>query len=188
MPLRIIKTAVPDVLIIEPEVFRDMRGFFLETYNQKKYAENGLDKTFVQDNHSHSSKGTLRGLHYQLNHPQGKLVYVVHGEIFDVAVDIRRGSPTFGHWVGEVLSEKNNRLMFVPEGFAHGFCVLSDTADFMYKCTDLYHHEDDRGVNWSDETLSIDWPIKDPILSDRDTLLPMLHDVPEDLLPVYEVS
>ena len=188
MPQRIIKAAVPDVTIIEPEVFSDRRGFFLETYNQKQYAEKGLGMIFVQDNHSHSSKGVLRGLHYQLNCPQGKLVFVVRGEIFDVAVDIRRGSPTFGHWVGEILSEKNKRRMFIPEGFAHGFCVLSDTVDLMYKCTDFYHPEDDRGVNWSDETLSIDWPIKDPMLSDRDAALTLLHDVPEELLPVYEDS
>ena len=188
MPLRIIKSAIPDVMIIEPEVFGDRRGFFIETYHQRKYAENGLDRTFVQDNHSHSSQGVIRGLHYQLNHPQGKLVFVVKGVIFDVAVDIRRGSPTFGHWVGEILSEENNRRMFIPEGFAHGFCVLSDTVDFMYKCSDFYHPEDDRGVNWSDETLSIDWPIKDPVLSDRDASLPMLHDVQEELLPVYKAE
>jgi dTDP-4-dehydrorhamnose 3,5-epimerase len=186
MPLKVIKTNIPDVVVFEPVVFKDSRGFFMESYNQKKYKELGLKRTFVQDNFSHSSKGTLRGLHYQLNYPQAKFVFVVHGEVFDVAVDIRRGSPTFGHWVGELLSSENNRQIFIPEGFAHGFCVLSEAAVFMYKCTDFYHPEDDRGLNFSDETIGINWPIKAPILSDKDSALPMLHDLPEKLLPVYE--
>ncbi len=188
MPLQIIKTVLPDVYIFEPDVFRDGRGFFIEMYNQKKYTEVGLTGAFVQDNHSHSTKNILRGLHYQLNHPQGKLVFVLKGKVFDVAVDIRRGSPTFGHWVGEILSEENKRQMFIPEGFAHGFCVLSDVVDFCYKCTDFYHPEDDRGINWKDETINIDWPVTDPILSEKDNNLPRLHDLPEELLPVYKPS
>lgn len=186
MPPRVIKTALPGVLLFESEVFGDSRGFFMETHNQKKYEDLGLKCTFVQDNYSHSAKGIIRGLHYQLNHPQGKLVFVVKGEVFDVAVDIRRGSPTFGHWRGEILSGANKRQMFIPEGFAHGFCVLSDTADFIYKCTDIYHPEDDRGINWSDKTICIEWPITNPALSEKDAGLPMLHQTPEELLPVYK--
>ena len=183
MALEIKNTAIADVLIIEPDVFHDRRGFFMETYHQKKYAGNGLHKEFVQDNRSFSSKNVLRGLHYQLTHQQAKLVFVLKGEIFDVVVDIRPHSPTFGRWVGEVLSDQNNRQIFVPEGFAHGFCVLSDTADVIYKCTDLYYPEDDKGINWADKKINIDWPVKNPVMSDKDKSLPMLHDVPKELLP-----
>jgi dTDP-4-dehydrorhamnose 3,5-epimerase len=186
MGLRIIKTALPEVLVFVPEVFGDSRGFFMETYHEKKYNELGLNFQFVQDNYSRSSKGVLRGLHYQLNYPQGKLVYVVKGEVFDVAVDIRRGSPTFGRWVGEILSEKNNNQIFIPEGFAHGFCVLSETADFMYKCTEFYHPEDEKGINWSDKTIDIKWPVVDPILSGKDRDFPFLKEIPEEFLPVYK--
>jgi len=188
MPVTIIKTRIPDVVIIEPAVFRDKRGFFLETYNKNMLLKNGLDVTFVQDNHSHSERGTLRGLHYQLMYPQAKLVFVVRGAVFDVAVDIRRGSPTFGTWIGEVLSEENKRQMYIPEGFAHGFCVLSDSADFMYKCTDFYHPEDDRGINWNDPSLGVTWPITGPTLSEKDTGLPLLEEISPDLLFSYDVA
>lgn len=186
MSLKASKTALPGVLIIQPDVFRDSRGFFMETYHQKKYSEAGIKLNFVQDNYSHSSKGVLRGLHYQLTHPQGKLVYVIKGEIFDVAVDIRRGSPTFGQWVGEILSEGNNYQIFVPEGFAHGFCVLSETADVLYKCTDVYYPDDDRGILWSDQAIGIAWPVQNPAVSDKDSRHPLLHKVSDALLPAFK--
>ncbi len=186
MALSVVKTDIPEVLIFEPDVFGDRRGFFMETYNRDQYASKGLDRLFVQDNYSHSAGGTLRGLHYQLNHPQGKFVFVVKGEVFDVAVDIRKGSPTFGKWVGQILSETNRRQMFIPEGFAHGFCVLSETADFMYKCTDFYHPEDDRGIHWADASIGVSWPVDNPVLSDKDSSLPCLKNMAEDELPVYK--
>jgi len=179
------ETSLPGVLVIEPDVFKDDRGFFLETHHQKKYAERGIGKPFVQDNLSHSKKEVLRGLHYQLRFPQGKLVYVITGEIFDVAVDIRRGSPTFGKWEGIYLSAENNRQIFVPEGFAHGFCVLSDTADVSYKCTDYYHPDDEFGLLWSDPTIGIDWPIKNPVLSSRDCQYPVLSETADTVLPAF---
>lgn len=185
MPFKIRPSRIPEVLIVEPEVFGDHRGFFLETYHAKNFAEQGLKQTFVQDNHSRSSKNILRGLHYQLTQPQAKLVYAATGAVFDVAADIRRGSPTFGQWVGVILSEENKRQLYIPEGFAHGFCVLSETADFIYKCSDFYAPGDDRGINWSDSTLHIDWPCDSPLLSDKDKNLPVLRDLPETLLPVY---
>ncbi len=185
MSISVIKTALPGVVVLEPDVLGDSRGFFMETYHEKKYRGLGLNCTFVQDNCSHSAKGILRGLHYQLDHPQGKLVFAIKGEVFDVAVDIRRGSPFFGHWVGEILSEENKRQIYIPEGFAHGFCVLSDSADFIYKCTDFYHPDDDRGINWSDRTINIKWPVENPILSAKDKALPMLQETPENLLPEY---
>jgi len=184
MTLKFIATSLAGVLIIEPEVFRDGRGFFLETFQQEKYAEGGIDKIFVQDNLSHSTRGTLRGLHYQLKHPQGKLVHVVTGEIFDVAVDIRRGSPTFGQWEGVYLSAENHRQIYVPEGFAHGFCVLSDTANVMYKCTDFYTPGDEYGILWSDPVIGIDWPLASAILSDKDSKNLGLGKIQENLLPV----
>ncbi len=186
MTLKCTEKSLPGVLQIEPAVFEDDRGFFLETYHAEKYAAAGLNQAFVQDNHSHSRRFTLRGLHYQLRNPQGKLVYVLSGEIFDIAVDIRLGSPTFGRWTGTLLSESNKRQLYVPEGFAHGFCVLSDTADVLYKCTDLYTPGDEYGVLWSDPTADIVWPIENPILSEKDAKNPRLNDVPEDLLPVYQ--
>ena len=185
MTAKITETELPGVLIIEPTVFSDDRGFFLETFHQAKYAELGLEKPFVQDNHSRSSRGVLRGLHYQLNHPQGKLVYAVRGHIFDVAVDIRRGSPTFAKWVGVHLSDENHKQIFVPEGFAHGFCVLSETVDVTYKCTDLYTPGDDHGILWSDEQIAIDWPVKEPQLSAKDAVAAPLANVDQDLLPHY---
>jgi len=185
MSVKIISTRIPEVVIVEPEVFGDSRGFFLETYHAKKYAKQGLSQTFVQDNHSRSMKNILRGLHYQLNQPQAKLVYAATGAVFDVAADIRKRSPFFGQWVGVVLSEENRRQLYIPEGFAHGFCVLSETADFIYKCSDFYAPGDDRGVNWSDSTLNIDWPCSAPLLSDKDKNQPFLKEIPEELLPVY---
>ncbi len=184
MPFKFITTSLDGVIIIEPEIFRDGRGFFLETFQQEKYVEAGIDKNFVQDNHSHSIKGTLRGLHYQLKRPQGKLVHVVAGEIFDVAVDIRRGSSTFGQWEGAYLSAENHCQIYIPEGFAHGFCVLSDTADVIYKCTDFYAPGDEYGIKWSDPTINIDWPVEFPILSDKDSRNPELNKMPDNLLPV----
>jgi len=185
MTLKCTEKSLPGVFLIEPMVFEDDRGFFLETYHEKKYPEAGIDKPFVQDNHSHSCRGTLRGLHYQLKHPQGKLVYVIRGEIFDVAVDIRRGSPTFGQWTGTILSEKNKHQLFIPEGFAHGLCVISETADVVYKCTDLYTTGDEYGILWSDPVIGIDWPVENPVLSEKDAESPRLMDVPEELFPLY---
>jgi dTDP-4-dehydrorhamnose 3,5-epimerase len=183
MAVNYTKTSLPGVLIIEPVVFKDDRGFFLETHHQKKYAEGGIDKTFVQDNRSHSKQGVLRGLHYQLRYPQGKLVYVITGEIFDVAVDIRRGSPTFGKWEGIYLSSDNNRQVFIPEGFAHGFCVLSETADVLYKCTDFYKFDDEFGILWSDPTIGIEWPVAQPLLSSKDNQFPQLSEIAKGFLP-----
>ena len=188
MPLKFIETKIPGVIIIEPVVFNDSRGYFLETYHYNKYTENGLKVSFVQDNHSHSVKGTLRGLHYQLNHAQGKLLYTVKGEIFDVAVDIRKSSPTFGKWVGAVLSGENKRQLYVPPGFAHGFCVLSEEADVTYKCTDFYAPDDEYGIIWNDPDIGIDWPVKDPVLSDKDCNFNILTNIPDNLLPVCETG
>jgi len=185
MPLECSSSAIPSIILVEPKVFEDERGFFLETYHLKKYRSKGIAPVFVQDNHSRSQKGTLRGLHYQLKNPQGKLVYVVTGEIFDVAVDIRRGSPSFGQWCGAILSESNKHQMYLPEGFAHGFCVLSETADVMYKCTDLFDPTDEYGIVWNDPTAAIDWPIDDPVLSSRDSQNPRLADVPVEHLPMF---
>lgn len=155
--MKIIETKIPDVKIIEPKVFGDERGFFMETWNEKAFREAGINATFVQDNHSRSVKNTLRGLHYQIKQPQGKLVRVTRGEVFDVAVDLRPESPTFGQWVGEYLSEDNNRMLWVPPRFAHGFLVVSDTADFQYKCTDFYAPEYERSIAWNDPEIGIDW-------------------------------
>jgi dTDP-4-dehydrorhamnose 3,5-epimerase len=157
------------VLIIESQIFRDDRGFFLETFSARKLKGSGIPESFVQDNHSRSTRGVLRGLHYQLDHPQGKLVHVTRGRIFDVAVDIRRGSPTFAKWFGTELDDENLHSMWIPEGFAHGFCVLSDIADVIYKCTAPYVAEDDRGILWNDPMIGIDWPTDNVVLSPKDT-------------------
>jgi dTDP-4-dehydrorhamnose 3,5-epimerase len=183
--LKCSQTAIAGVMVFTPDVFPDPRGFFMETYHEKKYRDLGLSRTFVQDNHSHSCRGTLRGLHYQCRHPQAKLVTVMRGKVFDVAVDIRRGSPTFGQWVGQVLSEENRLQMFVPEGFAHGFCVMSEAADVLYKCTDFYSSSDDRGIVWSDPAIGIKWPIPQPLLSDKDSRHPLLANVPPCDLPAF---
>ena len=156
--MNITETKIPAVKLIEPKVFGDERGFFMESWNEKTFREAGINATFVQDNHSRSVKNTLRGLHYQIKQPQGKLVRVTRGEVFDVAVDLRASSPTFGQWVGEYLSEDNNRMLWVPPGFAHGFLVTSDSADFQYKCTDFYAPEYERSIYWADEQIDIKWP------------------------------
>jgi dTDP-4-dehydrorhamnose 3,5-epimerase len=181
-------TSLPGIIHIEPDVFKDDRGFFMETYHQRKYFEADIDHVFVQDNHSHSKQGTLRGLHYQLKHAQGKLIYVVTGEVFDVAVDIRRGSPTFGKWSGAYISAENKRQLFIPEGFAHGFSVLSETAAVIYKCTDFYTPGDEYGIFWADPTIDIDWKIESPSLSKKDEQNPELSRIPEELLPVYQAA
>ncbi len=170
--------AIPDVLLIEPVVFGDERGFFFESFNQLKFnALVGRDVTFVQDNHSKSAKGVLRGLHYQINQAQGKLVRVVEGEVFDVAVDLRKSSPTFGKWVGEILSAENKRQMWIPTGFAHGFLVVSETAQFLYKTTDFYSPESERAVMWNDPKLGIGWPIDtSPVLSRKDAVASKFED------------
>ncbi len=188
MTLKAIATGLPGVVIIEPDMFGDDRGFFMESYHAEKYPALGIGCTFVQDNLSFSSQGTLRGLHYQLPFSQAKLVWVVTGTVLDVAVDIRRGSPTFGRWVAETLTAENQRRLFIPRGFAHGFCVLSPSAHFMYKCDEYFHPEADRGVNWQDPDIAVDWPFRDPVLSPKDARLPFLADIPEDLLPRYDES
>ncbi|MBK8899589.1 MAG: dTDP-4-dehydrorhamnose 3,5-epimerase [Anaerolineaceae bacterium] len=175
MPFHFHPLAIPEVMLIEPQRFGDSRGFFMETYQYEAFAAHGMVLRFVQDNHSRSARGVLRGLHYQ-NDPfaQGKLLKVVIGEIFDVAVDIRRGSPTFGQWVSEILSAENGRLLYVPPGFAHGFCVLSETADLIYKTTSYYNPESEKGIIWNDAQIGVSWPIAEPLLSARDQALPSL--------------
>ncbi|MDE1230897.1 dTDP-4-dehydrorhamnose 3,5-epimerase [Vibrio aestuarianus] len=179
--MKVIDTKIPDVKIIEPTVFGDERGFFMETWNQKKFEEfvTGKPTSFVQDNHSKSKKGILRGLHYQTENTQGKLVRVVSGEVFDVAVDIRKDSPTFGQWVGEYLSEENKRQLWVPEGFAHGFIVTSEEAEFVYKCTDYYNPKAEHSIIWNDPKLNILWPIEiegEAILSEKDSMGKLLSE------------
>jgi dTDP-4-dehydrorhamnose 3,5-epimerase len=176
--MNVVDAPLPGVKLIEPKVFGDERGFFLESWNARSFAESGLDLDFVQDNHSRSSRGVLRGLHYQLKNPQGKLVRVTAGAVFDVAVDVRRSSPHFGRWVGYELSGANKRMLWVPPGFAHGFVVLSESADFLYKCTQLYDGSDDRGVRWDDPAIGIDWPLAGmtPQLSGKDAAAPLLAD------------
>lgn len=170
MPYTVTQTALPEVLILEPKVFGDARGFFFESFNARDFAQcTGLDVQFVQDNHSKSAKGVLRGLHYQIEHPQGKLVRVTQGEVFDVAVDIRKGSPTFGKWEGVLLSAENKRQLWIPPGFAHGFLVLSESAEFLYKTTDYYYPEFERSLLWSDPSVGIQWPIQTtPLLAAKD--------------------
>lgn len=179
--MNFIPTELPGVTLIEPKVFQDARGFFLESYHQAKFAAAGLDVTFVQDNHSRSVRGTLRGLHAQRRRPQGKLVRVIVGEIFDVVADIRPDSPTFGRWLGVVLSAENFRQLYVPPGFVHGFCVVSDAAEVLYKCTALYDPTDEIGVVWNDPELGVDWPIRSPLLSEKDRRLPTLRGLTERL-------
>ena len=169
---------IPDVMLVEPDVFGDARGFFQETFHAAKYAAAGIPGPFIQDNFSFSRRGVLRGLHFQLRNPQGKLVFVARGEVFDVAVDVRRSSPTFGKWVGRILNDQNHHQMWVPPGFAHGFCVLSEEVEFMYKCTQLYDATDDRGIAWDDPDIGIVWPLTDVALSAKDQKLPPLRDLP----------
>ena len=179
---KLVETPIKDLYIIEPTVFKDHRGFFMESWNEREFKGIGLNVKFVQDNHSRSKKGVLRGLHFQNPRPQGKLVRVVRGAVFDVAVDLRQGSPTFGKWYGVILSDENHRMLYIPEGFAHGFLVLSDEADFFYKCTDFYYSEYDAGILWDDPDIGINWPfeeygIKEPILSEKDRKLPRLCEI-----------
>lgn len=186
--MKIIETTLPGLLILEPKVFEDKRGYFMESYQQDRYIDAGITTSFVQDNLSFSNKYTLRGLHYQYpKHCQAKLVQVIHGAIFDVAVDIRRGSPTFCQWLGVELSEANKRQLYIPPGFAHGFLVLSDTAIFTYKCSALYSPDDEKGILFSDPAFNISWPKVDYILSEKDMKSPCLKDIPEEYLPEYSV-
>jgi dTDP-4-dehydrorhamnose 3,5-epimerase len=179
--IKVSATALPEVKLIEPKVFGDTRGFFYESWNARDFAAAGIDAGFVQDNHSRSGKGVLRGLHYQLKLPQGKLVRVIEGRVFDVAVDIRRGSPNFGKWAGVELSAENRRMLWVPGGFAHGFLVLSDSCEFVYKATDYYAPEFERAILWNDPALAIDWPVAAaPILSTKDASAPCLQDAELD--------
>jgi dTDP-4-dehydrorhamnose 3,5-epimerase len=177
--MEFISTDISGVILVEPRVFRDERGFFLETHHAEKFRAGGIDVAFVQDNHSKSVRGTLRGLHGQHRRPQGKLVRVIAGEIFDVAVDIRPDSPTFGKWFGATLSAENFKQMYVPPGLLHGFCVTSETAEVLYKCTDLYDPTDEIGAAWNDPALSVAWPVADPILSEKDKRLPSLAQLVE---------
>ncbi len=176
---KITRTKIDDVFTVEPTVFGDERGYFMETYNENDFKEEGIDLTFVQDNQSLSTKGVLRGLHFQYTQPQGKLVRVIKGEVFDVAVDLRKDSDTYGQWVGVILTSENKKQLYIPEGFAHGFLVLSDTAEFAYKCTDFYLPEDEGGIQWNDPDIGIEWPIDNMdkiILSDKDKLWKPLKD------------
>jgi dTDP-4-dehydrorhamnose 3,5-epimerase len=180
-----VKTALPDVWELQPKVFRDPRGFFLETYNKNRFAEIGINETFVQDNHSRSSKGTLRGLHYQLNHAQAKLCRVIEGEAFDVAVDIRWGSPTFGKWTGVLLSAEKQNQIFIPAGFAHGFVARTDSVQFLYKCSEFYDPSDEHGVIWNDPGLAIDWGVSNPLISEKDAKYSALSEVSSEHLPRF---
>ena len=184
--MKVIETELAGVLLLEPKVFGDVRGFFLETWQAARYAEAGLPERFVQDNQSRSRRGVLRGLHYQLIPPQGKLVWGTRGAVFDVAVDIRRGSPQFGRWYGCVLDDVDHRQLYIPPGFAHGFCVLSDEADFFYKCTDYYHPQSERGIAWNDPAIGIDWPLREVALSGKDQQNQRLAAQRSEDLPVYE--
>jgi dTDP-4-dehydrorhamnose 3,5-epimerase len=183
--MKVAPTEIPDVLLIEPAVFGDSRGFFFETYHRNRYREAGIRTDFVQDNLSYSQKNVLRGLHYQLPHPQAKLVYVLEGEVLDVVIDIRRGSPTFGKFISQILSSENKIQLFIPEGFAHGFFVISETALFMYKCSDYYNPSAEKGILFSDPRINIAWPQGHPILSDKDAKFPLLEELSDDDLPIY---
>ena len=180
-----IETSLPGVCEFRPVVFEDARGFFMETYHFEKFRALGVADSFVQDNHSRSAKGTLRGLHYQLNHAQAKLCRLVEGEALDVAVDIRLGSPTFGKWTSVKLSAKTHNLIYLPPGFAHGFLALTDSVQFLYKCSDFYHPNDEHGVIWNDPDINISWGIDSPTVSDKDAKFPRLSEVPRELLPRY---
>ena len=183
--MKVVASSLPGCTLIEPAVFGDSRGFFFETWNAERYAEQGLPGNFVQSNVSSSARGVLRGLHYQWPRPQGKLVTVLQGEVYDVAVDIRRGSPTFGRWEAFILSGENRRQLWIPPGFAHGFAVLSETALFNYLCTDVYLKEADAAIRWNDADLAVDWPISAPSLSAKDEQAPYLSQIGEENLPVY---
>ena len=172
------KTKIDGVVVVEPEIFGDSRGYFMETYRQAEFLIGGIEANFVQDNQSKSTKNVLRGLHFQKEHPQAKLVRVISGEVFDVCVDLRKGSPTYGQWVGEILSAENRKQLFVPRGFAHGFLVLSDSAEFVYKCDDYYRADDEGGIIWNDPAIGIDWPLKGkPVLSEKDLKWPGIENL-----------
>ncbi|MGO9642777.1 MAG: dTDP-4-dehydrorhamnose 3,5-epimerase [Candidatus Acidiferrales bacterium] len=181
----IVETALPGVLELRPKVFRDSRGFFAETYHKAKFASLGIVDSFVQDNHSCSVKGTVRGLHYQLHHPQAKLCLVVEGEALDVAVDIRLGSPHFGKWTSIVLSAEKHNQLYIPRGFAHGFLALTDTVQFLYKCSDFHDPKDEYGIRWNDPELGIPWSVRDPLVSEKDARCPTLSGAPRESLPLY---
>jgi dTDP-4-dehydrorhamnose 3,5-epimerase len=183
--VNVVPTELPGVVVVEPRVFRDDRGRLLETWNRARYLEAGIGATFVQDNVSVSRRGVLRGLHFQHPHDQGKLISVVHGQIFDVAVDVRHGSPTFGRWVGVTLSSDDGRQLWIPEGFAHGFCVTVDSAIVTYKCTARYAPESERAIRWEDADLGIRWPVDRPELSEKDAAAPLLRDLPQEALPAF---
>lgn len=183
--MKVTTTKLDGALVFEPKIFGDSRGFFMETWNYQRYKEAGLDVKFIQSNLSKSAKGVLRGLHFQNPNSQGKLVQILTGEVFDVAVDIRQGSPTFGQWHGEILSGDNNKQFYIPEGFAHGFCVLSDTAIFSYMCTNVYDAAADNSLLWNDPEIDIDWPIDNPLLSDKDKNALTLKATNKDRLPKY---
>ncbi|HEX3037049.1 MAG TPA: dTDP-4-dehydrorhamnose 3,5-epimerase [Thermodesulfobacteriota bacterium] len=189
MPFEFRSTEIADVMLIEPLCFQDQRGFFMEIYRESEFLANCIRERFVQDNYSHSMRGVLRGLHYQKNpKAQGKLVTVVKGEIFDVAVDIRRGSPSYGRWVGVVLSSENRLMLYIPVGFAHGYCVLSDEADVVYKVTEEYTQELDRGIIWNDSKIAIKWPVKEPVISPRDARLPLLEEADNNFVFMGEMA
>lgn len=183
--LQRIETSLPGVLELRPKIFRDTRGIFFETYNSARFSELGITDTFVQDNHSSSRKGTLRGLHYQLHHPQAKLCRVVEGKALDVVLDVREGSPHFGRWVSVVLSAEDHNQIYVPAGFAHGFLALSDTVQFLYKCSDFYDPQDEYGVLWRDDELKIQWGTQSPVVSEKDSRLETLAAIPKECLPRY---
>ena len=184
--MNVIETAIPGVIIIEPKVFGDARGYFMESWQQQRYKDIGIQSDFVQSNVSKSAHGVLRGLHFQNPNPQGKLVSVLVGEVYDVAVDIRQGSPTFGQYVGVTLNADNHRQFYVPEGFAHGFCVTSDEAVFSYLCTDYYNADADASIAWDDADIGIDWPVKSPQLSDKDKVASTLAEFPTERLPRFQ--
>ena len=183
-----IETSLPGVLELRPSVFEDARGFFLETYHRERFKSLGIPEEFVQDNHSRSAKGTLRGLHYQLHHAQAKLCRVVEGEALDIAVDIRLGSPTFGKCARVTLSAAAYNMIYIPAGFAHGFLALTESVQFLYKCSDFYDRADEHGIRWNDPDLNIDWSVGAPLVSEKDAKLPALADVPRDLLPRYQAK
>jgi dTDP-4-dehydrorhamnose 3,5-epimerase len=183
-----LETSLPGVFELRPKVFRDARGFFLETYQRLHFANMGITDTFVQDNHSRSAKNTLRGLHYQLRHPQSKLCRVVEGEALDVAVDIRVGSPTFGKWTSVLLSSELHNQIYVPRGFAHGFLALTDSVQFLYKCGDIYDAPDERGIAWNDPNLGISWGVENPLVSEKDSRHPTLAATPQEFLPQYRLK
>ena len=183
--MKFVETNLPDVIRIEPVIQSDDRGFFMEVWEAIRFRDAGIDANFVQDNFSHSARGTLRGIHYQIEQAQGKLIRVVRGEIYDVAVDLRKSSPEFGKWVGVFLSADNKHQLWIPPGFAHGFCVTSDTALFAYKCTEFYNSTAEGCVRWDDPEIGINWPLRDPLLSEKDSLAPLLSDIVRERLPIY---